>query len=211
MQRLFLAAAVAVAGLCACTSTPPPPRQNNGVALATDVRRIRPRRGFLGRTTTVYFVRLPEGHEGQAGGDEGSLAGASSVISSNFVRGTVCYLLNAEPGTYAAVAAKETKDGKQRTYYFPLALIEKTMVTVSPGKAAWMGRAAVNAQPSSLNQDAAQKHYRRLIGPDWRRMRPAERVFMRKNYLTGTVFTFEREEAVVPAAVEELFTEAGWR
>jgi len=185
----------------ACASSPPPQRDGETAALAMAVRRLEPRRGFHGRATKVYFAKL-------AGPSDA--AGASELLESNFVQGQVCALLNAEPGTYAAVAAREEKDGRGFIVFFPLALIEKTVVEVGPGEAAWMGQAALHAQAAAHGQDAAQRHYRTLLEPDWSKMTAAMRLFGRKAYLIGTDFTYQREEAGAREHALDLFADAGW-
>ncbi len=122
--------------------------------------------------TRVYFVKID---------DEGDII-QDQVIPSNFAKDGRIYLLNAEPGKYAAVVSHiSNHSGRQypgggssatATTYFSKELIEATKVNVGLGEFAFMGSYVVKtlavwnwvfADP--VQYDPVQDHYRNLVRP----------------------------------------------
>jgi hypothetical protein len=115
----------------------------------------------------VYFIRL----------DEKDLPyNKKEVLQSNYSSGESFYLLNAPPGRYAVVAALSyvesgaTSNGlpKSTTYrvFFPKNLIDKSIVTVTPGSFNFMGAFSVGTSLGLDHADEAQLHYSNLLQPN---------------------------------------------
>ena len=121
----------------------------------------------------VYFVKLD---------NEGDIT-QNQVIPSNFTKYDRFYLLNAEPGKYAAVATfmfqaasltpasqpgvsvSISKGGTTYTTYFPEELIEATKIDVERGEVAFMGSYVVKASVGLKKAEPIQKHYVEIIAP----------------------------------------------
>lgn len=158
--------------LVACTSNPPPIPHSNPIddqssALGLELN-------FGHAPDIVVFARLEEGVE---------LGETFDTYSSTYAFEGYAYLMNAEPGTYVAVAA--TYDVEQTTHevpgditskeltktyvnrcYFSRDLIEHTRVTVEPGSFAFMGRVDGDQSRTFGTGDDCQEHFKELIeGP----------------------------------------------
>ena len=108
----------------------------------------------------VFFVKLRSGQDSRR---------AVDVTRSTFARRDRVFLLNAEPGRYAAVAAVLPASSGQRVgsrAYFSSDLIPMTEVTVAPGQLVFMGEFVLNLSTRFRALDRAQAHYFDLIVPD---------------------------------------------
>jgi hypothetical protein len=174
-MRLAVCAVLMAAVLYGCGPAtlikPEPQKSALGMALTirTPVTFLEPIGGFIHPTSlTVYFVRVGEGADPFA---------QAELIESNLVYGDYAYLLNAGPGRYAAVAAMAWhKTGENDSFgnemmgyhiiYFPKEMIERSMVSVGPDGAGFMGDFWV-AQPPFGEMpevvDEAQSHYHRIL------------------------------------------------
>jgi hypothetical protein len=133
------------------------------------------------KQTTVYFVKLDEKDKNNLG---------VKIIPCNYYRGTMtggyyAYLVNAEPGTYAAVCSTKydkmaaadnpTGSSKDDVYgyitFFDSNIIKKTMTEVGPAQIAFMGSYTIESGLKSVyrniekNGDMAQQHYFQLLKP----------------------------------------------
>ena len=159
---LFAASACAVALLAACATTQPNPQatqvQAQASAVAIDVV-VKPPMGIGSRDPVqVHFVRID--------GADGLLQ--QTFIRSNHVKGSRAYLLNARPGTYAAVASTFINPGLQSgsyTTYFPRDVVEHTRITVREGEVAFMGAYVLGTSVGLDGADDVQVHYKNVIAP----------------------------------------------
>ena len=162
----FVIATVAVVTIAGC-ATPKvvdPPRDGAsfmGIQLTTT--------GPLGPLSIeipeeVIFVKLTS---------DGLLG--EELMRSNHASGDRIYLLNVDPGTYAAVASIKSVPSPfpygapgTRTTFFPSQMISATRVEIGAGEFAFMGKFDV-ALPvplsGSIGPDEAQLHYQRIIVP----------------------------------------------
>ena len=129
----------------------------------------------------VYFARLEEGD-----GIE-TVYACENVVATNFAEGDRLLLLNARPGTYAAVAATFAKQdlasmtpqtgtsvpstvagGEPVTYrtYFTKDVIARTCFTIAPGSFTYIGALKIGTSIRMTGCDEAQRHYQQVIeGP----------------------------------------------
>lgn len=115
---------------------------------------------FKNRQDTVYFVKLDDKDENLFG---------VKLIPSNYTRGDYAYLVNAEPGRYAAVASFFQQTDNSYNSFFDLTTIQNTITVVGPGQIAYMGSITVDNQLKNIynnveqNGDKAQLHYYTLL------------------------------------------------
>lgn len=165
---LFL---ITIIGLTACATTAKPPEmlgtQPAGIGISVGIDSALQNQ----KPNAAYFVKLS---------DRNNVLSVYPVIRSNYVNGYSVYLLNAEPGLYAAVAASYsqfmpaappatggvtvTVSGGTigRVAYFPEDMIRKTVVEVRPGSISYMGTFEVDMafMAGFRSADKAQVHYR---------------------------------------------------
>jgi hypothetical protein len=150
-------------GLVGCATLPAPElldpqRAVIGISVKTRVPLLK----FPDRPDMVYFIKGDEGEDLYTQGSE-------SLIQSNNLEGGYVYLLNAEPGRYAAVACYLEKETEQGTYeywtFFPEEMIKLTEVLVAPGTIAFMGEYVVDKSWGFKDLDNAQLQYFQLIAP----------------------------------------------
>jgi hypothetical protein len=133
------------------------------------------------KQTTVYFVKLDEKDKNNLG---------VKIIPCNYYRGNMAggyyaYLVNAEPGTYAAVCstkydkltATDNPAGSSKSdeygyiTFFESDIINKTRTEVGPAQIAFMGSYTIESRLKSVyrniekNGDMAQQHYFQLLKP----------------------------------------------
>ena len=114
-------------------------------------------------------------------GEDGILQ--QSIIRSNYVKDGRAYLLNAKPGTYAAVATFVARDSVPAappslgvsvsmsvgrtgyTTYFSKELVEHTVVTVGMSDFIFMGKYIIGESVGLEGADAVQIHYQNVIAP----------------------------------------------
>lgn len=162
MRRLTeVSLALAVVALAGCATVLPtrsgPERGGIGISLKVRPPIILPI--FTRTSERVYFARV----DGAPG-----LFAQDQVILSNYYAAGLVYLLDAQPGRYAAVASVFSRHRKDYVTVFSKKLIEATAVTVWPGAMAFMGEYVVDASSSAKDADDAQRHYLNLIGPSAR-------------------------------------------
>ena len=126
-----------------------------GVSIQTVTLKI-----FKNRQDTVYFVKLDE--------KDGTLL-VSRVIPCNYTRGNYAYLINAEPGRYAAVASFFQQSDNTYNSFFDMNTIQNTVTVVGPGQIVYMGDFSVANSLKNIynniekNGDKAQLHYYNLL------------------------------------------------
>ncbi len=137
--------------------------------------------GILKEQSTVYFVKLDDKDKNNLG---------TKIIPCNYYRGTMlggyyAYLVNAEPGTYAAIGSAKfetykpgynpmgvTKEDEHGYIsFFDSDIVRQSKIDVGPGQIAFMGSFAVDAQIKSVyrniekNGDLVQQHYYMQLKP----------------------------------------------
>jgi hypothetical protein len=128
---------------------------------------------FSAKPDQVYFVKID--------GADGLLQ--QQIIRSNYSKDGRAYLLNARPGTYAAIAVFFTRAGVPAgppspgfsvsvgmgssgyTTYFPRGLVELTKVTVRENEFIFMGNYVVDQSVGLDGADEVQIHYKNVIAP----------------------------------------------
>jgi hypothetical protein len=118
----------------------------------------------------VYFARV----------DESGALSRDTLIPSNHTVDGYAYLINAEPGTYAVVAAASSSASTasfqngvatagshdlDELTYLPEIAVSHTVIRVEPGTAAFMGDYVLGRSPSFDAADETQIHYYRLLQP----------------------------------------------
>jgi hypothetical protein len=120
----------------------------------------------------VYFARV----------DESGALSQDFPIPSNYAVDGYAYLINAQPGTYAAVAAATSSEQTGAPFqnaaatpgphdldeltYLPEIAVSHTVIRVEPGTAAFMGDYVLERTPSFDAADATQMHYHQQLQPE---------------------------------------------
>jgi hypothetical protein len=159
MAKIFLTLALLALAGCATGLPARSDPERGGIGISVNVRSILGLPIFTRESQRVYFVRVD--------GEKGLLAQEHVILSNYFADGWV-YLLDATPGRYAAVASVSSKQGRDDVIVFSQQLIEATVVTVSPGRMAFMGEHLVKPSYGVRDGDVAQRHYLKVIGPSAR-------------------------------------------
>jgi hypothetical protein len=126
-----------------------------GVSIKTITLKV-----FKNRQDTVYFVKLGDTDTGLMG---------AKIIPSNYSRGDYAYLVNAEPGKYAAVASFFQQSDNTYNSFFDLNSIQSTVTVVGTGQITYMGDITVDNHLKNIynnieqNGDKAQLHYYSLL------------------------------------------------
>ncbi|HEX5137479.1 MAG TPA: hypothetical protein VFY93_10935 [Planctomycetota bacterium] len=160
--------------LAACQGAPPPAPAgpaSSVVAIALITRADRP--PHEGRPRTAYFVKLAA---------EGT---QPILLRSDYERDGVLYLVNAQPGRYAAVACYGKGETNDWTAYFPESLIRATEKEVPEGRVVLLGSFRVDLRSISTPGDATQQHYLNLIFPEWAKRSEAWKLFTRDQHAWG--------------------------
>ena len=157
LARLWSMSVVAVLWTSSCASVPPaPPAADSASVVGVRVTIVPPIGLFSMDSESVFFVRA----------DVGDPTRQNDVLRSNYHDGDYVYLLNAQPGTYAVVAATHSGQyGETFTTYLPEDVIQRSTVTVGRAAVAFMGEFEVKASLGLGEMDAAQRHYNGVIQP----------------------------------------------
>jgi hypothetical protein len=155
-----ISVAFLILGLLGCAALPPKPLDPQRGVIGISVKTRAPVKVFTMMASKVYFVKAEENED---------LYSQENFIESTYAKGGQVYLLNAEPGRYAAVACYKKKVGGMRkdeyTIFFPKELIKLTEVTVAPGMVAFMGKYVVDSSTSFKYADPCEFHYLQVIAP----------------------------------------------
>ena len=176
MGALLIATLMVFVG-CAGRVPPPDPFDAASSAIGLELKMRTPIKITSKKPNLVLFVRLEEGE----GVDD--VLKKTEVIPSTFCDGEQAYLLNAEPGTYVAVAAVYGKTrnfsasstsqvgggtvtmntslrGKETNRnYFSRELVEATLTPVPAGSFAFMGRYVTDQSGSFGEGDEMQRYF----------------------------------------------------
>jgi hypothetical protein len=186
----------------ACGTTPAPsPESEDRAAVAIAVRTSFPGDASWGRPKVVYFVRL------EADGDPSY---APEVLKSNHYSDGLAYLVNAPPGYYGAVASTEERDGRERTTYFPAAMIKQSLTRADAGAVVLLGSFEVQQGKIGTTADAAQKHYRPLVEPDRTKANVFTKIFAQNRYFVGREFKAISDRGQREQQARSHLVESGW-
>jgi hypothetical protein len=172
MKRLFVLSLFFVAG---CASMPVPKMTDpQASVIGIQVETRAPVGVFSHKPDAAYFVKID---------GEGDVV-QNQLIPSNFAKDGRIYLLNAKPGTYAAVAVFRSQAGAPfgsapqpgisvslrvgktgYTTYFSKELIEATKANVAAGEIAFMGSYVVKQSVGLADAEPIQNHYANLLSP----------------------------------------------
>lgn len=193
---LFL---ITIIGLTACATTKPPEMvgtQPAGAGISVGIHSALQNQ----KPNAAYFVKLS---------NRDNVLSMYPVIRSNYTNGYNAYLLNAEPGLYAVVAASYSQfmpawGGRiDRVAYFTEDLIRKTVVEVKPGAISYMGTYEVDMafMAGFRSADKAQEHYRSQMQTEWwSNFQSTEKTSVRDSVSEMEFFQKARED----------FSESGW-
>ena len=168
----MLSACLMTLVVVACAAAPPPTPTSNPIdgqaaALGINLRSDAWPADIV--PGVVVFARVEEGVD---------LTEAYELYESTYAYDGHLYLMNAEPGTYVAVATVNTKwvelgttneageearTKKTRLCYLSRDLIEQTRVTVRPGEFAFMGRIVGDQSGRFGDGDDCQRHFMTLM------------------------------------------------
>jgi hypothetical protein len=157
-KALILAMAVSIFGCSAINNLMFPRKDGRsiiGICIRTETPLI-----IKYKPEAVYFVKLDKKDEHNLG---------AAIIQSNYIKGDYEYLVNAEPGKYAAVASYFTHGDTGYNTLFNAAIIEQSVVEVGPDQVVFAGEFDIdNTMKSAYNNiekngDAAQLHYYKLL------------------------------------------------
>jgi hypothetical protein len=115
---------------------------------------------FVNKPDIVYFVKLDEKDENNLG---------NRIYASNYTRGDYAYLINAKPGTYAAVASYFSQTENGYNTFYDATIIRSTLIQVGPGQVLYAGELRIENQMKNLyqnieqNGDKSQIHYYTLL------------------------------------------------
>ncbi|MFI5304929.1 MAG: hypothetical protein ACHQYP_09070 [Nitrospiria bacterium] len=161
--------ALTMMALSACAEFQPVPKsfdqQSSAIGISLEVRG--PAKLNTIKMDMVYFIRL----------DEKDLPyNKKEVIQSNYSSSDSFYFLNAQPGRYAVVAASSYIERGGNTnglpnstsyrVFFPKNLINKSVVTVTPGSFNFIGAYTVGTSLGLGDADEAQLHYSNILQPE---------------------------------------------
>jgi len=164
--------------LAACKGTDVPPRGSADSAVLgvrVNVTTYMSRQLTL-QPDRVYFAKLPAG--------ETSLLKATQIYVSNYRRGALLMLLNAEPGRYALVCAVTVWEGKDHFVYISEKTATESIIEVKAGEYVFMGSLSVKETRSFSKADAVQKRFLSLVraGPAnpnvWQKLFPRALEFL---------------------------------
>ncbi|MCP4131935.1 MAG: hypothetical protein GY754_13235 [bacterium] len=145
----------------------------------------------------VYFVKVDNKEQVFRG---------LQVKATNHISGRYAYLINAEPGTYVAVASSYANNGKQFVTFFDKKTIQATCFEVKPGEIKYMGDLEVISELSLGGLfDEAQKHYSKRLKPLLRQGRYLYRGKLSKmtnSKASGKNFL---------SKAKEIFKDSGWK
>lgn len=131
----------------------------------------------------VAFVKIRESDIGEANKME--------IVISNYTRGARVFLINAEPGSYAAIASvyyKSYTKGKYKrksahTTLFSEETIKKSLIKVKPGELAFMGKFLIGELPDISKGDLIQKRNHEMFLNSKAKYAPDAQVYFKRGVL----------------------------
>jgi hypothetical protein len=155
-KHLFVSIVVIAALLTGCATQPIPTMSHaQSSGLAIDLTLIGPGFSLKYKPAQVYFVKIDN--------QDGLLQ--QRFVRSNFINDGRAYLLNAQPGTYAAVGAFYDISYRRYTTYFAKEFVEQSKVTVPENDFVFMGSYLVKESSEFDGADEIQAHYKNVISP----------------------------------------------
>lgn len=154
---------------------------------------------FSNKPETIYFVKLDEKDENNLG---------NRIIPSNYVRGDYAYLINAQPGKYAAVASFFTQTDNCYNSFYDAAIIKSSIIDVGPNQIVFAGKFKIENHMKNLyqnieqNGDKAQIHYYNLLKP-----------FMYGTFYCGSLISSEQtkeQETQFLTKTKSYFQDSEW-
>lgn len=169
--------------LAGCAVAPPMMESPQSSGIGISIKTSAPISLFNQNAGSVFFIRV----------DNKNGLFQSHVFPSNYANNGRLYLLNVEPGEYAAVTSYKHQNlgyhhassapvysgshtsvsisattGGPQDYstYFPKDLVEATRVKVGPGEFAFMGSFVVDQSVGLEEADKVQWHYANLLAPN---------------------------------------------
>lgn len=121
----------------------------------------------------VYFVKFEDGSSEDGSSDE---VMRGRIVRSNYFRDGYLYLLNAQPGRYTAIGARQfrIKGVALHIVLFDRSLVSRLTQTVAPGTVALLGDITVKqtwgSKRDSDFDDLQQHYFKELVGKDVRRV-----------------------------------------
>ena len=115
---------------------------------------------FKNKPEVVYFAKLNEKGENNLG---------KNIISSNYIKGDYAYLINAQPGRYAAIGSFLTHTENGYNTLYDANIIKNTVIDVEPNQIVFVGDIYIknNMEVSNWNiekhADKTQLHYYNLL------------------------------------------------
>ena len=140
----------------------------------------------------IHFAKVDDG---------GDPFRARIVVPSNLLSKDQVFLLNTEPGRYAAVAAVFVSRGAAQvpvSVFLSREIIEKTTVPVLPGQMTYLGDVKVRTSRNMDEPDPAQAHY-------WQLLTFLPGVLMGKGTLDSVTKDAASEKAFWTKAVKDAF------
>jgi hypothetical protein len=174
IKRLYAPVVFIALILGGCATTQPIPElsqpQSSGLGIEVTLKGLL---GISAKPDQVYFAKVD--------GEDGFLQ--QQIIRSNYSKDGRAYLLNARPGTYAAVAVFFARAGAPAgppsrgfsisvgtgrsgyTTYLSKENVEGTKVTVRENDFVFMGSYVVDQSVGLEGADGVQVHYKNVIAP----------------------------------------------
>lgn len=184
MNILRIASVITLGYILSGCATPPPmlaSQQSSGIGISIETC---PPIGFFNQDAgSVFFVKVDKEH--------GLIQ--SHIYPSNYANNGRIYLLNVEPGEYAAIASfrhqsamthssspipiksgskfsismnADFEASSNYSTYFPKELVEATKVQVCPGEFAFMGTYVVDQSLGMDGSDEIQLYYANFLAPN---------------------------------------------
>jgi hypothetical protein len=170
MKKYHLSIIIATILIIVNCSTAPPTRANKESSIIAINIYLQTHTSLLTMDTfqpeKIYFIKI----------EDGNTLKVNKIIASNYcteswnpgpARYTV-YLMGAEPGKYAAVAASGIGHGSKKTMmvFFPEKVINSSIVMIQPKSIAYMGHFYLTTGKLTNGMEGAdelQKHYYTLL------------------------------------------------
>jgi hypothetical protein len=149
----------------------------------------------------VYFVKFEDGSSEDGSSDE---VMRGRIVRSNYFRDGYIYLLNAQPGRYTAIGARQFRDPRGHIVLFDRSLVSRLTQTVAPGTVALLGDITVKqtwgSKRGSDFDDFQQHYFKELVGKDVRRVLDDRRFLGLQFPLNQTAGSLYHEEPLDSAS-----------
>jgi hypothetical protein len=234
MNRIAVAAIVAMIPVGCATVAPPEPLAPEAAGVAIHVETYAPLPLWAQGSGQVFFVRLDEEREQLDG------MVRHQVLTSNYNRDGYAYMLNVPAGRYAAVACSREDErptepvpvasGSHGNWtgtvsvsiapnsvsyatYFPEDIVAMTEVAVGPGELKFMGHYTLDQSLGLKKGDELQRHYFGLMAPQAQGRSFLGTAFSGDYHYTGEARESDTGDASrqqFEAVAQEHFEESAW-